>query len=85
VDALGLKDVEILTNKALDDKEGTVVDNKGRFLIFPTEKEFVGCIYPNEDVTSNRDYDVIFKYTDYKDLKNILNVWLRAKPFNWNG
>ena len=62
-----------------------IYDDKGRFLIATNDrdKEFVGCIYPN-DKTAHRDYDVIFKYKDYKDLKNLLDVWLRAKPFNWN-
>lgn len=74
IDHLGLKDVSIYVDG--------IEDNKGRFLILPGEKEFVGCVYPN-DKTAHRDYDVIFKYTDYKDLKNIMDVWLRARPYNW--
>ncbi len=75
IDRLGLKNVYIYSDG--------IEDNDGRFLILPGEKEFVGCVYPN-DTTAHRDYDVIFKYTDYKDLKNLINVWLRARPFNWN-
>lgn len=61
-----------------------IQDKKGRYLIhcLNGENEFCGLVYPDEK-TPRCDYDVIFKWDSLQDLKNIFNVWKRAKIFCW--
>lgn len=75
IKALGLKNVHVYVDG--------IEENDGHYLIMPAEKLFVGCVYPDGN-TARRDYDIDIKYTDYNDLKNIVDVWNRARPYNYN-